>query len=410
MPHFEVSSFLAAAIGLLGFVSLCLLVFGRLGIGSIVAFLVAGLLVGMIHDLPDESVLALREFAELGVILLLFLIGLEMKPSQLSRLGRDAISFGLPQIAVSAGVIGVYAWLVLARWDTAVVLGLGFALSSTIVVVQILQDRDELHLSWGRKAFAILLAQDLAIVPFLLVVSLLTERGAGGGGSAVWVWASLRAVVVVAAIVVVGRFVLTRILALATRQQNEPAFVCVTFLAVLAAASERAGLSMALGTFLLGATLSMSEFGHRIAMTVEPVKTTLLALFFLSIGLSVDLQVVAQSWAPLLLHTAVILVIKFSIIFALAFCLRLPLAEGLRLSLALAQCGEFGFVLFSTAQSGGLMTAQLTALASMLITISMLATPFLVRFGDRLTASRLLANSAATHGGAARAAPRPRFK
>jgi glutathione-regulated potassium-efflux system ancillary protein KefC len=230
------------------------------------------------------------------------------------------------------------------------------------------------------------------------------------GGSSVWVWASLRAVVVVAAIVVVGRFVLTRILALATRQQNEPAFVCVTFLAVLAAAlaSERAGLSMALGTFLLGATLSMSEFGHRIAMTVEPVKTTLLALFFLSIGLSVDLQVVAQSWAPLLLHTAVILVIKFSIIFALAFCLRLPLAESLRLSLALAQCGEFGFVLFSTAQSGGLMTAQLKALASMLITISMLTTPFLVRFGDRLTASRLLANSTATHGGAARAEPRPR--
>jgi hypothetical protein len=192
LPHFEVSSFLAAAIGLLGFVSVCLLVFGRLGIGSIVAFLVAGLFVGMIRDLPDESVLALREFAELGVVLLLFLIGLEMKPSQLSSLGRDAISFGLPQIAVSAGVICVYAWLVLARWDTAIVLGLGFALSSTIVVVQILQDRDELHLSWGRKAFAILLAQDLAIVPLLLVVSLLTERGAGGGGGSAWMWASLR--------------------------------------------------------------------------------------------------------------------------------------------------------------------------------------------------------------------------
>ena len=111
-------------------------------------------------------------------------------------------------------------------------------------------------------------------------------------------WASLRAILVVTAIVLVGRFVLTRILAIATRQQNGPAFVCVTFLAVLAAAlaSERAGLSMALGTFLLGATLSMSEFGHRIAMTVEPVKSTLLALFFLSIGLSVDLQVVAESW------------------------------------------------------------------------------------------------------------------
>jgi Kef-type K+ transport system membrane component KefB len=167
-------------------------------------------------------------------------------------------------------------------------------------------------------------------------------------------------------------------LALATRQQNKSAFVCVTFLGVLAAAlaSERVGLSMALGTFLLGATLSMSEFGHRIAMTVEPVKTTLLALFFLSIGLSVDLQVVAQSWAPLLLHTAVILVIKFSIIFALAFCLRLP--RRVRLSAwlnaaSLASSFQHGAV-------GRLMTTRLTALASMLITISMLATIFLVRF------------------------------
>ena len=112
LPHFELASFLAAAIGLLGFVSLCLLVFGRLGVGSIVAFLVAGLLVGAIRDLPDQSVLALREFAELGVILLLFLIGLEIKPSQLSSLGRDAISFGLPQITISAGIIGVYCWLI----------------------------------------------------------------------------------------------------------------------------------------------------------------------------------------------------------------------------------------------------------------------------------------------------------
>ena len=203
----------------------------------------------------------------------------------------------------------------------------------------------------------------------------------------------------------VGRFILTRILAIATRQQNGSAFVCVTFLAVLAAAlaSERAGLSMALGTFLLGATLSMSEFGHRIAMAVEPVKSTLLALFFFSIGLSVDLQVVAQSWAPLLLHTAVILVIKFYGYFRAGILLRLPLADGLRLSLALAQCGEFGFILFGAAGSGGLMTAELTALASMLITISMLATPFIVRLGDRaMTAS----NGTAAHGGAARVEPR----
>jgi Kef-type K+ transport system membrane component KefB len=145
---------------------------------------------------------------------------------------------------------------------------------------------------------------------------------------------------------------------------------------------------MALGTFLLGAMLSMSPFGHRIAAIVEPVQSTLLALFFLSIGLSVDLQVVSQTWAPLLVNVAAILLMKFIVVFALALVLRVDKADALRLSLALAQCGEFGFVLFGVAQAGGLFTAERTTLASVLIAISMLAAPFLVRFGDRLLAGR----------------------
>jgi Kef-type K+ transport system membrane component KefB len=187
-------------------------------------------------------------------------------------------------------------------------------------------------------------------------------------------------------IVAGGRYGLPRIFAIAENQKNEPAFVCVSLLGVLAAAlaAESVGLSMALGTFLLGATLSTSPFGHRIAATVEPVKSTLLALFFLSVGLSVDLRIVSLTWAPLLLNAAAILLMKSTIVLGLGLLLGATRTDAIRLSLALAQCGEVGFVLFGAAQAGGLMTAERVALASVLITISMLATPFLVRLGDRL--------------------------
>ena len=395
MPHFEVSAFLAAAIGLLGLISLCLLVFGRLGVGSIVAFLVAGIVIEQVRDVPDQTTLAVREFAEIGVVLLLFLIGLEIQLDQLRRLGRDVLAFGLPQIILSALLIGLYAWGGFAEWEASLVLGIGFAQSSTVVVVQLLKERDELSSTWGSKAFAILLAQDLAIVPLLLLVSFMAKREgvASAGGS--WLWAIVWAVVAVVGIIVGGRYVLPRILDTADKQKNQPAFACISLLGVLAAAlaSESVGLSMALGTFLFGAALSMSPFGHRIAAIIEPVQSTLLALFFLSIGLSVDLQVVSQTWAPLLLNVAVILLIKLVVVFGVALALRVQKGDALRLSFALAQCGEFGFVLFGVAQAGGLFTAERTTLASVLIAISMLAAPFLVNISDRLVAGRTAAGA-----------------
>ena len=393
MPHFDVTAFLAAAIGLLGLISLCLLVFGRLGVGSIVAFLVAGIVIGQVRDIPAQTILAVHEFAEIGVVLLLFSIGLEIRLDQLRRLGRDALAFGVPQIILSALLIGLYFWWGFAEWEASLVLGLGFALSSTVVVVQLLKERDELHSTGGSKAFAILLAQDLAIVPLLLLVSFMVDREGAGPGGGLWLWAVAWAAVAVVGIIVGGRYVLPRVLAIAEKQKNGPAFTCISLLGVLAAAlaSESVGLSMALGTFLLGAMLSLSSFGHRIAAIVPPVQDTLLALFFLSVGLSVDLQVVSQTWAPLLFTVVAILLMKLVVVFGLALVLRVDKGDALRLSLALAQCGEFGFVLFSTAQAGGLLTAERTTLASVMIAISMLAAPFLVRLGDRLLAGRTAA-------------------
>jgi len=400
MPHFEVTAFLAAAIGLLGLISLCLLVFGRLGVGSIVAFLMAGIVIGQVRDIPAQTILAVHEFAEIGVVLLLFLIGLEIQLDQLGRLGRDVLAFGVPQIILSALLIGLYVWWGFAEWEASLVLGLGFAQSSTVVVIQLLKERDELHSTWGSKAFAILLAQDLAIVPLLLLVSFMAERKGAGSAGGPWLWAVAWAAVAVVGIIGGGRYVLPRILAIAEKQKNGPAFTCISLLGVLAAAlaSESVGLSMALGTFLLGTMLSMSSFSHRIAAIVDPVQDTLLALFFLSVGLSVDLQIVSQTWAPLLFNVAAILLMKFIVVFGLALVLRVDKGDVLRLSLALAQCGEFGFVLFGTAQAGGLFTAERTTLASVMIAISMLAAPFLVRLGDRLLAGRTAAAPHGQHG------------
>jgi glutathione-regulated potassium-efflux system ancillary protein KefC len=392
LPHLDIAALLTAVVGLLGVIALCLLAFGRLG--SIIAFLIAGLIVGQLRDISGQVLTDLREVAEIGVILLLFLIGLEISPSQLRGLGRNAVAYGLPQVGVSATVIGLYAaWRLshahVSGWEGATVLGLGLSLSSTIIIVQLLRDRGELHSSWGRPAFAILLAQDLAIVPFLLIVSLMAEGGQSGGSSASWLWDALRVAIVVLAIPLVGRFGLTRLLDTAERQGNPPAFVCVTFLAVLAAAlaAERAGLSMALGTFLLGATLSTSKFGHQIAETVEPVKSVLLALFFLSVGMSLDLDVISPVWPSLLFNTMAVLILKAAVIFLIAIANGAPRRDSIRLALALAQCGEFGFVLFIAAQQGGLMTPDLSAFANLLVAVSMVATPFLVRLGDRLTRS-----------------------
>ena len=222
------------------------------------------------------------KFAELGIILLLFLIGLELQPSELRNLGRDAIRFGAPQIAISVVVIGIYVWGVFATWGTAIVLGLGFTLSSTAVVVQLLEERNELHTSWGEKAFAILLAQDIAVVPFLLVVALISGGGTAGGTDTPWLWAMTRAIIVIVGIPVVGHFVLTRVLAVAVKRRNEVAFACVTFLGVLAAAlaAEQAGLSMALGTFLPGLRFLSrpSAIGSR--QVSSPLRASFLACSF----------------------------------------------------------------------------------------------------------------------------------
>jgi glutathione-regulated potassium-efflux system protein KefB len=401
MYHFEITAFLMAATGIFGLISLCLLVFGRLGIGSIVAFLVVGIVIGEVRDIPAQAILAVREFAEIGVVLLLFMIGLEIKLGQLRRLGRDLLAFGVPQITLSALLIGLYAWWGFAGWEVSLVLGLGFAQSSTVVVVQLLKERDELRSSWGGKAVAILLAQDLAIVPLLLLVSFMAKREGASSAGGPWLWAVAWAAVAIVGIIVGGWYVLPRILTIAEKQKNAPAFSCISLLGVLAAAlaSVSVGLSMALGTFLLGAVLSMSPFGHRIAAIVEPVQSTLIALFFLSIGLSVDLQIVSQTWAPLLFNVVVILVMKFLVVFGLALVLKVKKRDALRLSLALAQCGEFGFVLFGAAQTGGLFAAERTTLASVLIAISMLAAPFLVRLGDRLLAGRTAGAPHGHHGG-----------
>jgi len=296
MHHFEIGSFLAAAVGLLGLTAISLLVFRRIGVGSIIAFLIAGVALGLIREVRPEAIAEVREFAEIGVILLLFVIGLEIKPSQLHSLGGDAATLGVPQIILTTVAIGLYAWWRFGSLETSVILGLSLALSSTIVVVQLLTDRNELHSDWGRKAFAILLAQDLAVIPVLLVVSLMAEKGASGETSPHWSGAILRAGIVLIGIVVVGRFVLPHVLAAAAKQDNKPAFNSVTFLGVFAAAlaAESAGLSMALGR--RRSRHHRSDIKSR--RLSNRARTCCSQCFF--VGMSIDFAIIGQGWAVLL--------------------------------------------------------------------------------------------------------------
>jgi glutathione-regulated potassium-efflux system ancillary protein KefC len=382
--HFDIGSALTAITLLLAITSLSLLAFGRLGLGMVVAFIGAGILLGQFTDLPQGTVSTLREATEFGVVLLLFLIGVELEPKELNRLGRDVAIWGTAQILFTGLLIGIYAWLVVGKLNASIIIGLGFALSSTTLVIQMLKDRGELDSPWGRKALAILIAQDLAIVPLLLLVPLLAESP-GANSDRSWLKQLPIAIAALVVIVVIGRFVLPRLLRLAENQKNDAAFSCLTLLSTAAAAliSHTVGLSMALGAFLLGLTLSISPYRHKIVKIIEPGKGLLLSLFFISIGLSLDLRIFYSDWFRILLHTSVLLTLKMVAMFVVAIVARLSAPDALRLSSVLSQSGEFAFVLFAAAISAGPAPYD-GALYSALIILSMLATPFLMHLADRL--------------------------
>jgi glutathione-regulated potassium-efflux system protein KefB len=376
---------LTTTILLLAVSAVGIIVSRRAGFGSILGLLAAGILLGPHTPGPVVDIGQLRSMTELGVVFLLFVIGLELEPRRLWAMRRMLVGLGSLQMIVTGAALMMVATVLGRPWRASLILGLGLALSSTALVGQLLAERGELTSEHGRACLAILLLQDMAIVPLIALVPLL-----GPGGSNMTsgpVIGRLAMVLTALAVVgVLGHVLLPRSLAMVARRRNMEAFAVLAVLAVMVAAwaTHQAGLSPALGGFVMGVLLSKSPFRHQIAAEVAPYKGVLLGLFFISVGMSIDVGLFFASWAHILLVVAALILLKGALLFALCRLFGLGLAPAVRTSLLMTQGGEFGFVLFSEAVASGVMEPQLHTTALLVISISMACTSLLARLGDRL--------------------------
>jgi len=377
---------LFSALFLLITVSIMVGISKKLGLGSILGLLVAGMVVGPYTPGPvvTEQVDSLRHIAEIGVVLLLFLIGLEMRPSKLWTMRRDVFGFGTLQILFCGAVIAIYAfWFMEMSYALSILIGLTLALSSTAFVIQILQERGEISSRYGSSTFAVLLMQDLAIVPLLAMVPLFSEQGVLTKDVPIWEQA-LFVVGMIAAMIAFGKYLVPRLLGYFARERNREAFGFTIMLSVVFAAwaMEHAGLSMALGAFLMGMTLSDSKYSMQIEASIEPYKGILMSLFFVAVGMSLDLSIVLDQPWSIAQHVFIIMLVKIIIIIILALAFGHRKSNAFRISFLLSQSGEFGFVLFGAASALQVIDAETFAIGIAVISITMLLTPFYVKLGD----------------------------
>ncbi|HEX8383615.1 MAG TPA: cation:proton antiporter [Sphingomonas sp.] len=372
---------------LLGFGLACVLLFRRLGLGATLGYLVAGAVVGP-HVLGlvggAEPMLA---FAEFGITLLLFLVGLELNPQRLWRLKHDIFGLGLLQVVLCG--LGLAGVLMLARFSpqAALALGLPLALSSTAQVLPMLQSAGRLRTPFGERAFSVLLFQDLSIVPLIAIVAAMSRSPEVADATPGWI-VGLETLGAVAGLVLAGRFVLRPLFRLIGGLGEREMFVFAGLFTVVASAAVMAwlGLSTALGAFIAGVMLADSPYRHELEADVEPFRSVLLGLFFLAVGMMLDLPAIADR--PLFVATMALAVIatKAGVIFGLVLMFRMGWREALALGLLLSQGGEFGFVLFAQAQGGLLIDPAAASLFGAVVTVSMAFTPFLMRFTRRIRA------------------------
>ena len=358
--------------------------FRRLRVSPILGYLAAGALIGpealaLIAESPTTHAVA-----ELGVAFLLVAIGLELSLERLRVMRRLVFGLGGAQVLLTATLIAALAWTLGLEVPAAIVVGGGLALSSTAFVLQLLVERGEQVSVSGRAAFAILLFQDLAVVPLLVVVPVFALDPASV--AAALAVALLKAILALASILVAGRYVLRPVLHAVASARSPELFVSATLLMVLGTGwlTTQAGLSMPLGAFLAGLLLAESEYRHQVEADIRPFRGLLLGFFFMTVGLSLDLGLVADRLGVLLALVALLLVGKALLIGALCLLFRLPVADAVHVGLLLAEGGEFAFVVFEAALDSGLLTVEVGQVLMAGVALSMVATPFLAEAGKRV--------------------------
>jgi monovalent cation:proton antiporter-2 (CPA2) family protein len=358
-------------------------IFQRLKLGAVLGYLAAGMIIGpwglgVIGDV--ESTL---KFSEFGVVLLLFLIGLELEPRRLWTLRNSVFGLGGAQVAATGLVIGGLALTAGFSWQAALIIGLGSAMSSTALVLTSLAERGQLLTRYGRDSFAILLFQDLAVIPLLALLPLLSALPANGANQ--WLGAA-KGIAVIAVFIAGSRLVIRPALKFIALNRSREVFTAAALLLVIGTAliMEHIGLSMSLGAFLAGVLLADSEFRHELEADIEPFKGLLLGLFFMAVGMNANLTLVWET--PLILFglALAMMLIKFAVMYAISRAIGTPNSSAQRLAVALAQGGEFAFVLFAAATGLGVFDLATSQLLIMAVTVSLLLAPLLIVAHERL--------------------------
>lgn len=372
--------------------------FRRLKTSPVLGYLAAGMLVGphglaVIRD--SESAHTLAEF---GVVFLLFMIGLEFSMDRLRALRRYVFGLGALQVIISASLIGLVTWSLGATKEAAIIIGGGLALSSTAFVLQLLIEKGDRSTPYGNVSFAILLFQDLAIVPLLMLVTLLGEDG-GSFVTAMGI-AIAKAAGALILVVGIGRLVLQPAYRIVAETKNSELFVAATLLVVLGTGwlMSLVGISMVLGAFLAGLLLSETEYRHQVEADIRPFRGILLGLFFMTVGMSIDLTLISNRFAEVILLVVGLMIGKSIVTTALCLGFGVPLSNSIRIGLLLSQGGEFGFILFIAAGTLGLIPAETTQLLLASIALTMVATPLMAYAGAKFTAIQLKRKEASLTG------------
>ncbi|MDJ0512916.1 MAG: monovalent cation:proton antiporter-2 (CPA2) family protein [Methyloceanibacter sp.] len=380
----------------------------RLKVSPVLGFLVVGMVIGphglvrfadtfpWLHYILIDDVEGVRHLAHLGVVFLLFMIGLELSVDRLWAMRRMVFGLGGSQVVLTSIVITSIALLFENELPTAVVIGCGFALSSTAIVMQLLSEGRRLGTATGRTSFSILLFQDLAVLPILLLVG---GFGAQGGESVVlaFAWAMGQAVLAVAIILVLGRLIIRPLFRFVGSDASREMFIAFVLLVIIgtALATEEVGLSMALGAFLAGLLFAETEYRHEIEVDIEPFKGLLLGLFFASVGMTIDLAEVADKLLWLIASMVGLYLVKGVIIYALARLFGDPRSVALEVSLLLGQGGEFAFLIIGLAFSLALIPNDVAQFMLIVTSLTMLATPMVAQ-GARHLAKIIQSRETAT--------------
>lgn len=375
----------------------------RLGLGSALGYLLAGLIIGPhLLGLVGEEGQDIMHFAEYGVVLMLFLVGLELEPSVLWRMRVPIVGLGGLQVAITSLVVGLICLLGGYAWQTALVVGLTLSLSSTAIVLQTLDEKGWMKTAAGQSGFSVLLFQDIAVIPmlavmpFLAIPEFLASDALGQAAGEVidrpgWI-SALLVVGTVVGIVLAGRFLTRPVFRYIAKTRSHEIFIATALLLVvgITLAMDAVGLSPALGTFLAGVVMAESEFRHELEASIEPFKGLLLGLFFISVGASIDLELVASK--PILLGGLVVslMALKFLILLLLGRVFKLQIADNLMFSFVLAQGGEFAFLLISFALQSHSMSVEIASHLIPVVVLSMMLTPLAVIMFEKLIQPRLL--------------------